>query len=169
MPMSPHVAALRAVLGPRLLHLPSVAVLCHDAEGRVLLVRESDSGRWSTPGGAIEPGEVPEEAAVREVAEETGLEVVLDRVRAVVGGPEYRKTYANGDELSYISIVYDGHVVGGDPVPDLDETTEVRWVPLGELALLPKESFLALLMRDGVVGTPGGSGQTEHTTPIGHS
>ena len=147
MPMSSYVAHLRDLLGTELLHMPSVAALCRDSNGRVLLVKESDTGAWSTPGGAIEPDEVPF-AAVREVQEETGLEIVIDGLRTALGGPEYRTTYANGDELSYVALVYDATVVGGDPTPDHDETEEVGWFTIDEVAQLPKTNFLTLLLRD---------------------
>jgi ADP-ribose pyrophosphatase YjhB (NUDIX family) len=113
-----------------------------------LVVREAASGNWSTPGGAIEPGESPEEAAVREVEEETGLAIEIDRLRAVLGGTEYRTVYPNGDRLSYVAIVYDARVVGGDLTPDNDETTEVAWLGLEELRFLPLTRFVTLLLRD---------------------
>lgn len=50
-------------------------------DGRVLLVKEGyDRRRWSLPGGAIEPGETPEETAIRETFEETGLRVAIDHL-----------------------------------------------------------------------------------------
>src|SRR5581483_12340133 len=66
MGMSPYVARLRALVGHGLLLLPSATVLPWDADGRVLLVRQADSGLWGTVGGAIEPDESPEDAACRE-------------------------------------------------------------------------------------------------------
>jgi ADP-ribose pyrophosphatase YjhB (NUDIX family) len=151
MPISPYVAHLRALVGTELLHMPSVATLCRDRVGRVLLVRQKDSGRWSTPGGLIEPGETPEAAAVREAKEETGLEVRLDRLRCALGGPDYRTVYSNGDELSYVAVVYDATVVGGKPTADGEETSEVGWFELAELDGMDKETFLTLLLRDGVL------------------
>jgi ADP-ribose pyrophosphatase YjhB (NUDIX family) len=151
MPMSPFVANLRSLVGHELLQLPSVAALCRDGSGRILLVKQADSGKWSTPGGAIEPDETPEEAAIREVQEETGLAIVVNGLRAVVGGPEYRTVYSNGDQLSYVAIVFDASVVGGEPSPDNEETTEVAWFHIEDLAGAPKERFLALLIRDGVL------------------
>jgi ADP-ribose pyrophosphatase YjhB (NUDIX family) len=150
-PMSPFVANLRSLVGDELLQLPSVAALCRDESDRILLVQQADSGRWSTPGGVIEPGEGPEEAAIREVYEETGLVVVIDRLRAAVGGPDYRTMYRNGDRLSYIALIYDARVVGGQPTPDRQETIDVGWFYLNEVSQLPQERFLALLLRDGVV------------------
>jgi 8-oxo-dGTP pyrophosphatase MutT (NUDIX family) len=147
MPMSPFVANLRSMVGHQLLQLPSVTALCRDESGRILVVREAASGDWSTPGGAIEPGESPEEAAIREVEEETGLAIEIDRLRAVLGGPEFRTVYPNGDRLSYVAIVYDARVVGGDLTPDNDETTEVAWLGLEELRF-PLTRFVTLLLRD---------------------
>jgi 8-oxo-dGTP pyrophosphatase MutT (NUDIX family) len=151
MPMSPFVAKLRSMVGHELLQLPSVTALCRDESGRILLVKEADSGRWSTPGGAIEPGENPEQAAIREVAEETSLTIVIDRLRTALGGPDYRTVYSNGDQLSFISIVYDASVVAGVPTPDSDETTEVAWFSLEELLSLPLTNFVTLLLRDGIL------------------
>ena len=54
--------------------------LVRDARGRVLLVRRADDGRWAMPGGWVDPGEAPEQAVVREVAEETGLRVSAPRL-----------------------------------------------------------------------------------------
>ena len=151
MPMSSFVANLRSLVGNELLQMPSVAALCRDESDRVLLVRQADSGRWSTPGGVIEPGEGPEQAAIREVYEETGLAVMIDSLRTAVGGPDYRTVYNNGDRLSYVALIYDAHVVGGQPTPDYQETTEVGWFHMREVAQLAHDRFLALLLRDGVV------------------
>ena len=54
--------------------------LVRDARGRVLLVRRADDGRWAMPGGWVDPGETPEQAVVREAAEETGLRVSAPRL-----------------------------------------------------------------------------------------
>src|SRR3954452_17334137 len=65
--------------------VPCVGAVVHDRAGRLLLIRRGHDphrGRWSLPGGRIEPGESPEQAIVREVREETGLEV---RVGPAVG------------------------------------------------------------------------------------
>jgi ADP-ribose pyrophosphatase YjhB (NUDIX family) len=49
--------------------------LVQNERGEALLVRRADDGRWAMPGGWVDPGETPEQAVVREVAEETGLRV----------------------------------------------------------------------------------------------
>ncbi len=154
MPISPHIRRLRELVGNELLILPSAAVLPRDEAGRILLVRDMDTGTWVAIGGAIEPDESPEECARREAAEEAGVEVRLGPVLAVLGGPEYRIVYPNGDETAYVSTVYDATVVGGTPRPDGDETSEVGWwapdaLPQGELS-----AFTRALLRDaGAIGT----------------
>jgi 8-oxo-dGTP pyrophosphatase MutT (NUDIX family) len=72
--VSEHVQRIRRIVGHDvLLQIPSVSIALRDSEGRVLLARHSERLEWLLPGGAIEPGEVPAAAAVREMFEETGL------------------------------------------------------------------------------------------------
>jgi 8-oxo-dGTP pyrophosphatase MutT (NUDIX family) len=134
MGMSPYVRGIRERIGADLLLLPAVSVLIWDDDGRLLLVRGADTGTWQMIGGAVEPGESPWDAARRETAEETGLEVSLSGIRAVIGGPQFQHTYPNGDQVAFVSTVFDGRIVSGTPVPDHDETTEVAWFHPGELA-----------------------------------
>ena len=71
MPLSPYVAGIRAQVGHDLLLLPTVSAAVFDAEGRILMARHTDDGRWSPIGGGLElePDEDPAAAVVREVAE----------------------------------------------------------------------------------------------------
>lgn len=151
--MSRFVAGLRALVGHELLHMPSACVLCHDADGRILLVRQAESGRWSVPGGVIEPGEAPDAAAQREVLEETGLDVRLTALRTALGGPRCRTVYVNGDQLSYVALVYEGEVDGAvTPKPDGVEVDDVGWFSAAEVANLPLESFVEVLRDEGLLG-----------------
>ncbi len=134
MPMSDHVRRIRRLVGSELLILPSVSVLVRDDEGRVLLVRHADSGRWGLIGGAVEVDERPEAAAVRETQEEAGVLVDLTGLVTVLGGPEFRVTYPNGDRAAYVSAVYEARVSSGSARPDDDETIEVGWFRPEDLA-----------------------------------
>lgn len=128
MALSPYISRLRKSIGHDLILLPSVAVLPRDEGGRILLVRQSDNGQWATIGGAVEVDEDPADAAVREAAEEAGVTIELTGLITALGGPQFRLTYPNGDQTSYVSLVYDARVVAGEPRPDYDETTDVAWV-----------------------------------------
>ena len=86
MPISDYLRDLRALVGHRLLLVPGVAAIVRDTDDRVLFMRRADNGEWGLPAGAIDPGETPADAVVREVHEETGLEVHPARVAGVFGG-----------------------------------------------------------------------------------
>jgi 8-oxo-dGTP pyrophosphatase MutT (NUDIX family) len=129
-----YVADVRAIVGSRLLLLPAVSVHIRDAAGRLLLVHQVDRQQWGTVGGAVEPGESPAEAAVREAREETGLEVELTGLVAALGGSGFEMIYPNGDECAYISIVFDARVVGGDLIADGVEVSQCAWFTAEQLA-----------------------------------
>ncbi len=134
MPVAPHIARLREKVGHDFLLLPTVAVLPIDAQGRVLLVRQTDFGTFGAIGGAIDEDEAPADAGLRETREETGLEVELTDLVAAIGGPQFRITYPHGDRVGCVSIIYTARVVG-DPtvVPDGDEVDDARWFAREEL------------------------------------
>jgi ADP-ribose pyrophosphatase YjhB (NUDIX family) len=136
MPMSEYMRGLREKVGTMLLEIPTASVLTFDEHDRVLLVKHADVHRWTTAGGAVEPKERPADAAVREMWEETGLHVALTRIIGVFGGPEFSTTYSNGDAVSFLTTVFEGRRVSGEPRPDGVETSEVRWVAQADLGLL---------------------------------
>jgi 8-oxo-dGTP pyrophosphatase MutT (NUDIX family) len=146
--ISPYIRNLRKHIGHELLFVPSVAVLVWDEQGRLLLVHDIDTKRWQTVGGAIEPGETPQQAARREALEEAGIEVKLTRLRTVISGPEFRITYPNGDKVAYASIVFDAKVSGGDIRPDNEETSAVRWWPVSDLASTKIDDFNRALLKE---------------------
>jgi ADP-ribose pyrophosphatase YjhB (NUDIX family) len=136
MPMSPYLAGLRAKVGSDLIMLPSVSGCVFDADGRLLVARHGDVGLWAAPGGAVDPGERPEESVVRELREELGVEVAVRGLIGVYSGPEFHTVYPNGHECMYMIAVYGCALVSGTPVPDGDEITGVRWAAQEELGAL---------------------------------
>ncbi len=146
MPMSEYMRRLREKLGPDLIVVPSVTVLVFDDQGRVLLVRHAATGRWVIPGGSVEPHERPADAAVRETWEETGLHVEPTRMVGVYGGPEFHVSYPNGDQVSYLTILFEGRVLGGRLRHDGVETLEVRYVAPADLAALDVPEWARLIL-----------------------
>lgn len=112
---------------------PKVAVVVfieHDC--RVLLVRRKmnpERGKWALPAGYVDAGENPQKAALREVCEETGLEVEITRLVGVEGGPD--------NPGASIVIIYAAKVLNGTARP-LDDVEAVCWYsaddPLPEIA-----------------------------------
>jgi 8-oxo-dGTP pyrophosphatase MutT (NUDIX family) len=146
--MSDYMRRLRGKIGTDLVQLPSVTVLARDGRERVLLVRHSETGSWVLPGGAVEPHEVPADAAVREMWEETGIRVELPRVLGVYGGPEFHVTYGNGDEVSFVMIVFEGRPLSGEPREDGVEILEVRWVAPADATRLPMPAWTRIVLAD---------------------
>jgi ADP-ribose pyrophosphatase YjhB (NUDIX family) len=134
--ISEYVRRLREQIGTEFLLMPSVAALIRDVHGLVLLVQHIE-GRWQIPGGAVDPDERPEDAIRREVREEANVEIELGEVLGVYGGPEYRVTYANGDDAGWVVAVYAARVRGGTPTPgDPDEIKDVGWFTPEEIESL---------------------------------
>lgn len=154
MAISDYLRQLRERIGHELVLLPAVCVLIWDSDGRLLLMREAQTGLWQTVGGMIDPDEAPETAALREAAEETGLVVRLIGLRAAVGGPGYRVHYPNGDVCSYVSVVFDAEPVSGELAGD-DEVAELRWFRRDQITELALDPLNRHLLDD--VGVLGGS------------
>ena len=141
MTMSPFLRELRAVVGHRLLVLPSVTGLVSDERRALLLIRHSNDGRWNVPGGCVEPDESPEDAVRREIGEETGLDVVPTRLVGVFGGPRFHLRYANGDEVSYVTAAFECRVVGGTASPDGEEAIELGFFTAAQIGDLDMSPF----------------------------
>lgn len=151
MGISSYISRLRDQIGHELLLIPSVAVLARDEEGRLLLMRATETGCWQTIGGAIDPDESPSQAAVREAREEAGVDVELRSILAALGGPQYRWTYANDDEAAYVTVVYDALVVGGTLEADGEEASEVGWWAIEDLPRCEMNRFTRSLLTDTVL------------------
>ena len=126
--------------------LAAYAVCIED--GRVLLARfvsPSGATHWTLPGGRVEQAEDPFHAVIREVAEETGCDAVVERLlgvdsrvipaaeRAVPGGPEHHN----------VGIFYQVRIVGGEPRPEPNgETAESVWTPIPGISSLRRSSLV---------------------------
>jgi ADP-ribose pyrophosphatase YjhB (NUDIX family) len=121
-----YLLELRKHVGHAPLLMVGAAALIVDGQNRLLLLHRSDNGCWGPPGGAVELGEVVEDAARREVREETGLELGGLSLFGVFSGPELFYIYPNGDEVYNVTIVYLARFPGGD-IRLNGEHTEWRW------------------------------------------
>ena len=110
---------------------PTSSAIVRDAEGRILLARralEPDQGKWDLPGGFMDEGEHPRAAAIRELREETGLEIdPLDLVAVEVDA------YGEDEDApSTLNLYWSARVVSGEPEP-ADDVSELRWFRPDEL------------------------------------
>lgn len=102
------------------------AVVLNEDKSKVLLHQRRDFRIWSLPGGGVETGETPENAAIREVIEETGYEI---SIVAFVG--EYFRPQL--DKTSNINYLFLGQVIGGGRLSSGSETKAVEWFDLKHL------------------------------------
>jgi len=142
MPIPDFVKALRARVGNDLLFLPGVCGIVIDDAGRVLLHRRADTGAWAVIGGLLDPGEEPADAVVREVREETGVEVVPERIVGVYRTP--RVVLPNGDQVQSVVTVFRCRPVGGEARVNDDESLEVRYFSPDELPPLRPDHRLRI-------------------------
>jgi ADP-ribose pyrophosphatase YjhB (NUDIX family) len=123
-------------------------VICLDAAGRILLCRIRDGtpvdGHWTLPGDGLEFGESPESGALRELAEETGLEGDLVEVAGTHSLHRASSRSVGGRPLHWVGIIYRARITGGSLRGELDGSTdtcswfaesEARGLPLVELGL----------------------------------
>ncbi len=132
MPRMSYIEELRAVVGSRPL-ITAGAVVVVLREDRVLLDMRRDSRKWALPGGFKELGESLEEAARRELLEETGLVARRLRFLALCSGPQFAHTYPNGDHIDQVAALYQALEVDGDPRAGERESLEVRYFPVDAL------------------------------------
>jgi ADP-ribose pyrophosphatase YjhB (NUDIX family) len=128
--------------------IPCVGAVVTDEQGRLLMIQrghDPGAGLWSIPGGRIEPGETDAQALVREMLEETNLQVKVGRLIGRVQRPGLAGSVI--DIRDYAATVTGGTLRAGDDAAD------ARWVTAAELARLEvTESLIEALTEWGVLG-----------------
>lgn len=117
-----------------------VAAVVLDGDGRVLLVRRADNGRWGLPMGQVERGETVAEAIAREVREEVGLEVSVLRLIGVYSEPTSQVlVYPSGEAVQFVTCCLLCEVSGGALRADGAEILDAGFFPTDALPedLLP--------------------------------
>ncbi|GLZ78128.1 putative MutT/NUDIX-like protein [Actinorhabdospora filicis] len=131
--------------------VPAVAVFVRDERDRVLLIRRSDNGRWSLPGGGQELGESIRGAMVREAREETGLDVEVTGLVGVYSDPGHVVAFRDGEVRQEFVIVGRAVAVGGELAPD-DDATEAAWFTPAELDGLDVHEAARVRIAHGLAG-----------------
>lgn len=141
MPIPDFIVETRKKIGHDPMWIPAVSalVLRDSTDGsawavpEILLVKRADNGKWTPVTGICDPGEEPQDAAVREVLEETGIAATP---AALIGaGAIGPITHANGDQASYMSIAIRLEPADAAAVPHVadDESTEVGWFSVAHM------------------------------------
>ena len=131
MPISDYYANLRRHVGTQCLFTPCVAAIIRNEAGHILF-QDPGGPFWSLPAGAIELGETPAQAVIREVYEETGLFVRPVRLIATFGGESFRLTYPDGNEVEYVATMFECEVVSGKLEAIDGESKQLAYFPKNE-------------------------------------
>lgn len=134
--MSNYIKRIREKVGHGLLPLPSAAAIIVDENQRLLLGKHKGLSKWTTPGGMVEPGELPADTAKREAWEETGLLVEPVEIMAVHGGPLFQIEYVHGDRAAYTSTWFRCEIIDGELAQSNEEMSELRFFSKEEAEVL---------------------------------
>jgi 8-oxo-dGTP pyrophosphatase MutT (NUDIX family) len=123
----PFSQQMRRHIGQAAYIMPGAGALIRDEAGHVLLQRRGDTGEWGLPAGAMEIGERLDQTIIREVREETGLEVKPTRLVGIYSDQDFCFTYPSGDQVKAVSTLFECHIIGGQLQADGVESLKVEF------------------------------------------
>jgi ADP-ribose pyrophosphatase YjhB (NUDIX family) len=126
--------------------VPAASAVVLDQAGRILLHRRDDNELWSIPGGAMEVGERIAGTAVREVKEETGLEVRPEALVGIYTDPRHVVEYGDGEVRQQFSVCFACRVLGGE-LSTGEESLEVGFYTPAEIDAMPMHESIRLRIR----------------------
>ncbi len=136
--MSDYILDLRKLVGHRPLLQVGASVIVENDEGNLLLQKRKDNHCWGYAGGSVELDEKVEDAAKRELFEETGLTANSMELFGIFSGDETHYIYPNGDEVSNVDIVYICKDFSGELKKQESEVEELKFF---NRTHLPEEIF----------------------------
>lgn len=128
---------------------PAVSAIVQDVAGRLLMIRRTDNDRHAIPGGGQEVGETLTEAAVREVEEETGIQIEVTGLVGLYSNPDHVIAYDDGEVRQEFSICFRARPTGGE-LRTSSESSEVLWVDRNDLAGLNVHPSISLRIEHGL-------------------
>lgn len=127
--------------------VPAASVVAVDDFGRILLHRRRDNEMWALPGGMMELGESLADCAVREVKEETGLDIEITGIVGIYSDPKHVFAYDDGEVRQEFSVCFRARLTGG-ALRVSDESYEVAFHDAEDVAALPMVNSIRLRIND---------------------
>jgi len=123
--------------------VPSASAIVTDEQGRILLVKRRDNTLWALPGGGHDIGETIASTAVREVKEETGLDVEVTGLVGVYTNPHHVVAFTDGEVRQQFSLCFTTILLGGDLAID-HESTDIAWAHPDDILTLDMHPSMRL-------------------------
>lgn len=136
-----YIHELRQQIGSRKIILNAATTII-EKDGKILFQRRTDNGKWGLIGGLMEINETFQETAIREVLEETGLEVRLDSFLGIYHNHDM--VWENGDCAHVVTAFFTASIISGEPRVD-EESFELRFFGMEELPELFAEDHIAAM------------------------
>ncbi len=136
-----YIHELRPLIGHRKIILNAATTII-ERDGKILLQRRTDNGKWGLIGGLLEMNETYQEAAIREAREETGLEVKLESFLGIYHNHDM--VWGNGDCAHVVTAFFTASIISGEPRVD-EESFELRFFGMEELPELFAEDHIAAM------------------------
>lgn len=123
-----YIKEIRKLTGHTPLILCSCGCLVFNDKGQILLQKRSDNNLWGNPGGIMELGETIYDTIIRELKEETNLDITKEDLKIfnIYSGEEQHHIYPNNDEAYFVNIIFETHIINGDIIKD-NESEELRF------------------------------------------
>ena len=129
-----YIKKLRKYIGHDPILMCACGCLIFNEKGQVLLQKRNDDNLWGNPGGSMELGETIYETVIREIKEETNLDIQKKDLKIfnIYSGEEQHHIYPNNDEVYFVNIIFETNVVEGNLKID-SESKELKFFNLDDL------------------------------------
>lgn len=129
-----YIKELRKHIGHSPIMMCACGCLIFNENNQVLLQKRSDDNLWGNPGGSMDLGETIYDTVIREIKEETNLDIKKENLKIfnIYSGEEQHHIYPNKDEVYFVNIIFEIHKYSGDIVSDI-ESKELKFFDIDKL------------------------------------
>ena len=129
------------------------ALIFDEARERILMTQREDNSRWCLPGGGMDPGESAAESCVREVLEETGLEVRVTKLVGIYTTPDLLIEFPDGNKIQPVAFSFEAEITGGE-LGLSNETIAFGWYTVAEIEAMDTMEHHITRIHDALKNVP---------------
>ena len=129
------------------------ALIFDEARERILMTQREDNSRWCLPGGGMDPGESAAETCVREVLEETGLEVRVTKLVGIYTSPDLLIEFPDGNKIQPVAFSFEAEITGGE-LGLSNETIAFGWYTVAEIEAMDTMEHHITRIHDALKNVP---------------